>query len=274
MMAGRVVHHLEAGSGRPVVLLHGAGGGAANWYRLIGPLATHWRVLAPDLPGFGLSDPIPLEAPLGLTGARFLREWLDTVCDGPVAVVGTSFGGLLALRLAQLAPERVERVVVIDGAGLGRELPWPVRVATLPGIGPLALRPSRAGTRALLQSLLVSDPSPLRDHEAILVDYLWRSAVSGTTAHMVTAVRLFGNLRGQREIVTDAEMRAITQPVLVAWGERDRFIPLHHARHAVATLPRGRLGVIPGAGHSPNWEAPSELLGIMRPFLEAPLGEL
>ncbi|HWV58449.1 MAG TPA: alpha/beta fold hydrolase [Longimicrobiales bacterium] len=269
-----VIHHLEAGRGEPVVLLHGAGGGAANWFRLIGPLAARWRVLAPDLPGFGLSDPVPITTPLGWTGARYILDWLRTVCDEPVAVIGTSFGGLLALRLAQLAPERVARVVVIDSVGLGRELPWPVRLATIPGIGRLALRPSRSGARALLRTLLVTDPARLRDHEDALVEYLWRSAAAGSLTDMVTAVRLFGGLAGQREIIADPELSDIAQPVLVAWGERDRFIPLRHALHAAATIPRGRLGIIRGAGHSPNWEAPDELLATMEPFLTSPVAEL
>lgn len=286
---GAVVHHLEAGpspdagaaprparnaaatpAGPPVLLLHGAGGGAANWYRIIGPLSARRPVLAPDLPGFGLSDRIPVESPPGRAGAAFVCAWLDAVGAGRVDVVGTSFGGLVALRLAQLAPERVRRLVLLDTVGLGRELPWPVRLAALPGIGRLLLAPSRAGTRALLRHLLVADSSRIRDHEGVLVDYLWRSARAGSSAWMAAALRAFAGVGGQEEVIGPEELARIGHPTLVAWGEDDAFVPPRHGERAAALLPNGRFALIQGAGHSPNWEAPAVFLALLEPFLGAP----
>src|SRR5690349_17964696 len=84
------VHHLELdGPGsstlprqsppEPIVLIHGAGGGAANWYHMFAPLSRTHRVLAVDLPGFGLTDARPLQPPLGTQAARFIRDWMDQI---------------------------------------------------------------------------------------------------------------------------------------------------------------------------------------------------
>src|SRR5687768_1689838 len=111
-ISGRRLHYLESGEGRPLLLLHGAGGGAANWYRLFAPLARRWRVLAPDLPGFGFSDPIEPSAPLGEQVAQILAQWLQSLDVRQAHVVGTSFGGLAALRLTQFFD--VKKIVVTD----------------------------------------------------------------------------------------------------------------------------------------------------------------
>ena len=270
--AGRRLHYLETGDGPPVVLLHGAGGGGANWYRVIGPLSGAFRVLAPDLPGFGLSDPLP-DAPardaLGVEAARALHDWLVDVVRQPCDVIGTSFGGLAALRLAQANPGAVRRLILLDSVGLGRQLPAIVRAAALRGLGRLLLVPTRTGTDWLFRTLLVSDASniPAREREA-LVDYLHASArISARTLGL--AMRRFAGAFGQLEILADDELARLTLPTLVLWGERDRFLPPGHGERAARVMPDASFAVIPGAGHSPNWERPAEVADAMLRFLRA-----
>ncbi|MBI4409667.1 MAG: alpha/beta fold hydrolase [Gemmatimonadetes bacterium] len=266
-VAGARLHYLEAGAGEPLVLLQGASGGAANWYRVLGPLAAHFRVLALDLPGFGLSDPLNVEAPLGAGGAEVVSAWLGAAAIERCALVGTSLGGLLALRLAQREPGRVRRLVLLDAVGLGRELPLLVRCAGLPGLGRLLLRPTRSGTAWLFRRLLTSDRSRLdAAHQAALIDYLWSSARAGDARGMARAVRRFADPGGQREVLTDAELEALRVPVLVVWGERDRFVPLAHALRAAARIPGAELRILAGVGHSPNWEAPEAFLAAALAF--------
>lgn len=265
---GRRLHYLELGAGPTLVLLQGAGGGAANWYRLLKALSERFRVLAPDLPGFGRSEPMPIEPPLDRRAADVIAAWLDDldvdVCD----VIGTSFGGLIALRLAQRSDGRVRRLVLLDSVGLGRQVPLVVRLATLPGIDRLALRPSRTGTAVLFRRWLTSNRERLPPtHREALVDYLWRSSDVGDPAVLARALRAFTNLRGQRDVVSASELHDLRTPTLVVWGERDRFLPAAHARRAAALLPNARLHLIPDAGHSPNWEAPAAVLDAVRPFL-------
>lgn len=262
---------LEAGEGPPVVLLHGGSGGGANWYRVIGGLSRTHRVLAPDLPGFGLSPVLarlPPRASLSSAGAEILLAWLDSLGIASCDVVGTSFGGLLALRLAQLRPEGVRRLVLIDSAGLGRAMPWGARLAALPGLGRALLRPTRHGIEWLFRHLLVAHPDvlPAEDSSAILA-YLEASAASADPGWAARVVAAFGGLRGQREVLRPAELARISQPLLLLWGARDAFLPLAHGRRAARAAPRALLRVLPGVGHSPNWEVPGEVNAALAGFL-------
>lgn len=266
---GTRLHYLAAGdSGPTVVLLQGASGGAANWYRIIGPLSRACRVLAPDLPGFGLSGPAAPVGPLGSYAASVVEAWLSALGVTRCTVVGTSFGGLAALRLAQRRPGLVERLVLLDAAGLGRDVPFLVQLVRIPLLGPALLRPSRAGTRWLLDRLLTSRPLP-REHANALVEYLVWSARAGDTRTLARAVARFCDLRGQREVLTDAELAALALPTLIVWGADDRFLPGWHGARAAALIPRSVLVCIRNAGHSPNWEAPDEVADILVPFITA-----
>lgn len=267
---GGRIHHLEAGGGPVVVLLQGAGGGAANWFRLLRPLSRTHRVLAPDLPGFGLSDPVPPRAPLGRNTASVIRRWLRAVDVDDCAVVATSFGGLVALRLAQMADSPIRRLVLMDSVGLGRELPLLLRLAVVPGLARLGVRPSRRGTAWMFRTLLTTHAHRIdAERRAAIIDYLYRCSLATHHASLARAVRRFVGLRGQREVISDDELGRLDLPVLVTWGEDDRFLPVRHGRRAAARLPHGRLEVIPLAGHSPNWEAPDAVLGAVLPFLES-----
>jgi pimeloyl-ACP methyl ester carboxylesterase len=254
---GTRLHHVEAGAGPPVLLLHGGSGGGANWFRLLPLLADRHRVLAPDLPGFGLSDAMEARAPLGSAAAALLDRWLDALGVEGALTVGTSFGGLAALRLAQRTPHRVSRLLLLDSAGLGRGIHPLIRLAVVPGITAAAMRPTRRGTETVFRTLLTSNRSDLSAAQTnALVDYLHTSAQRAGTRYLARTLRLFCTVRGQREVVTAAELAALEQPVSVVWGELDSFLPIADAREAVRHCRDGRLVTIPDAGHSPNWETP------------------
>ncbi len=268
-LAGRRLHHIEAGSGPPVVLLHGACGGAANWFRLIGPLSRDHRVIALDLPGFGLSDAIHPEPPLGVQVAGLVQDWLNALGIARCAVVATSFGALAALRLAQREPARFKRIALIDAVGLGPDLPLALRIASLPPLAAVALKPSRFGTRWQFHELMVSNAARMpKDDVDGLLEYLWQSAVAADRPRLQRAFSMFSDLRGQREVLSDEELRAFPARLLLIWGERDRFLPVAHGERAAALVPGALCRIIPGAGHSPNWEAPDAVLECLSVFLD------
>jgi pimeloyl-ACP methyl ester carboxylesterase len=258
---GAGLHHLEEGSGQPVVLLHGGSGGGANWFRLLAPLSRTFRVLAPDLPGFGLSPHIEPVRPLGSAAAGVLHLWLEEHDIAGAILAGTSFGGLAALRLALRSPGRVAGLLLLDAAGLGREIHPAVRIAALPGLTRLGVAPTRRGTRALFRLLLTSDRSafPPGQQEA-LIRYLHESARAAGTPYLAATLRAFATPRGQREVATPAELAALQCPVSFVWGALDRFLPVAHARAAARHCAEASTVIVPGAGHSPNWERPHAVI--------------
>ncbi len=256
-------HSITAGHGRPLLLLHGASGGGANWYRLIGGLARSRRVLAPDLPGFGFSAAIEPEAPVGGQIAELLADWLRSIGIEEADVVGTSFGGLVALRLTQCFA--VRRLVLIDAVGLAPTLPGKLRVLALPFVARLAAQPSRLGTRLLLRHVLTAGGLD-EVHENALVDYLHASARHGDVHMVARGFRQFA-AGIQQEAVTQAELNALRDRTLILWGERDTFLPVAEFERACALAGCAPVRIIPGAGHSPNWEAPQLVLHEIENFL-------
>lgn len=259
-VSGRRLHFLESGEGPTLLLLHGAGGGSANWYRLISELSRSYRVLAPDLPGFGLSDHIQPASPISRHVAKLLAEWLNGLGVRSADVVGTSFGGLVALRLSELVT--TPRIVVIDTVGLSR-MGWPLRIATGRLLARLVVSPTRPGTRAMLRYALTSRRLP-RDHEDALTDYLYASARRTNAKQMARAFVQFGT---ERDAVEAKLLRELSPRLRVLWGERDKLMRIQDIERAIALAGCDAVRIIPDAGHSPNWENPDGVLAEIKEFL-------
>jgi len=113
------VRFLAAGKGPPLVLIHGASADARDWLKLMPGLARRFRVLAPDMAGFGLSYPRKPKYTMGMF-ADYLEAFLDREAPGPVNLAGHSLGGRLALEIALRRPERLQRLVLINSVGVGK----------------------------------------------------------------------------------------------------------------------------------------------------------
>jgi pimeloyl-ACP methyl ester carboxylesterase len=116
-LAGVSTPVLEGGEGTPVLLLHGPGGSAAHWLRVIPALVTTHRVIVPDLPGQGSSEVTdgPLDADRVLA---WLGELIERTCPSPPALVGYALGGAIAARFAATQGDRLSRLVLVDALGL------------------------------------------------------------------------------------------------------------------------------------------------------------
>jgi pimeloyl-ACP methyl ester carboxylesterase len=117
---GQPVHYLTSGEGPPLVLLHAFGDNALDWSWVLPALARGLRVYAPDLPGIG--DGRILEDPSPDFFASFVVAFLDTIGVERASIVGNSYGGLVALRLALTDPARVSALSLVGSAGLGRAI--------------------------------------------------------------------------------------------------------------------------------------------------------
>jgi 2-hydroxymuconate-semialdehyde hydrolase len=248
---------------RPVlVLLHGGGPGvdaAGNWRTVLPRLAERFECVTPDLLGFGTQiGPAPdREWPHGPAAwaqerADQILRLLDSQGQRQVHLLGNSAaGGAAALALIASAPERVDRAVVMGGAGTG---PLPARV-------PFYDEPTRDSMRATL-GRLVADEKDHLELLAQLTDIRYEQALRPGAEAAFRA--MFDAGPGHPAPVDPA---AVTRPVLALHGERDRVAPTDVSERLVAALPQARLEVVAGAGHWIHVDRPDEFCDNVERFL-------
>ncbi|NPU98055.1 MAG: alpha/beta hydrolase [Candidatus Omnitrophica bacterium] len=223
------VHVLDQGTGVPWLFLHGWGVDSTTFLPLMETLNGQGRLIAPDFPGFGQSG-FPPEVWGTREYALMVCELLNQLNAGPCIVVGHSFGGRVAVRLAREWPEHVRGLVLIASAGLKREIPfrrkW--RVKTIRGLACLSEKifPGRPG-QAIKQSLYNRIASR---------DYLQAGALRPIFVKVVNED-------------LSLLLPAIRKPVLLVWGEDDQETPLDFGRRMQALLPNARLVALPGFDH-------------------------
>jgi len=261
------VRYWSAGEkGSAVVLVHGLGGYIENWVYNIGPLAEAHRVYAVDLPGFGQSDKKPPPRDLFVL-VRFIRDFMEALGIEKASLVGNSLGGGLALAVAAEYPERVEKLVLADNAGMGREVITDFNYCSLPLLGELLIRPSRKAS-AQLWDKIVYDASKLAP-EIKDLGYRYASA-PGAKKAMLAALRAGVNICGQKQkLVREllGRLNTLKAPTLVVWGRQDRIIPVSHARIAAGKIPGARLELFDACGHMPMLEYPEKFNRLVLDFL-------
>jgi len=241
-VGGIATNYHDEGDGPPVLLIHGSGPGVsawANWRLTIPPLAKRFRVIAPDILGFGYT-----ERPDGVTydpetWLRHLTGLLDALDLDRVSIVGNSFGGALALRLAVEQPHRLDRLVLMGPAGIsfpitdGLDAVW-------------GYQPSVEAMRALMgvfsydRALLTEDLARLR-YEAST-----RPGVQEAYASMFPAPRQNGV---ELLALPEERIAAIDTETLIIHGRDDQVIPLANSERLVRLIGPSQLHVFGRCGH-------------------------
>jgi pimeloyl-ACP methyl ester carboxylesterase len=266
---GLPIRYLTAGTGPPLVLLHGAGDNALDWHWVMPTLAATHRVYAPDLPGSPDSArPAADYSPAFFE--RFVTAVVDALGIGPATFVGNSLGGLIALRLALSEPARVTALVLVDSAGLGRAVNPAFTSVNVPGLSEAAIpfwrTPVGACQRAWGRTaLLFAHPPGTVPREWLAEQCRLALSPGYLEAHM-TVLRALVSPLGQREVLVD-RLPSLKIPTLVVWGARDRVFPESQAREAVARLPQGSLAFMPECGHMPHVECPDRFLAALGEFI-------
>lgn len=255
---GMNIFYAEAGEGPAVVLLHGGGPGASgvsNYSRNIDALAQHFRVIVPDMPGYGRSsktsrrnDPFG-----GLADA--IRQLLDHLGLDSAHLVGNSYGGAAALRLALDTPDRVQRLVLMGPGGIGttRALPTKGLNSLLDYYG--GKGPSRDKLADFIRNYLVHDSSQIPDS---VIDERYQASIdpevvanpplrrpSGLTAPL-TLLRM--------DFTRGSGLNSLTTPTLVVWGADDKVNRPDGARMLTDRLPNCDQLVVANTGHWVQWE--------------------
>jgi pimeloyl-ACP methyl ester carboxylesterase len=264
--AGIKTNYLEAGEGPPVVLVHGSGPGVtayANWRVVLPALADHFRVIAPDMAGFGFS-----ERPAGIEYG--LRLWVDQTLGlmdnlglEKVHLVGNSFGGSIALRLAAEHPDRVGKLVLMGSMGVhfpiteGLDRVW-------------GYEPSFENMRRVLdvfaysRELVNDELAEVRYRGSIQPGFqeafaaMFPADESGSRQRWVEAMR-----------TPDDELRALQHRTLIVHGREDQVIPLQNSYDLESLLPNADLVVFSHCGHWSMIERTADFNRLVRDFFLA-----
>ena len=270
----RVVYriaHPPAGSGPPVVLIHGMLNSSSHWRSVALNLAYDHTVIAPDLIGHGDSAAPRGDYSLGAHAAS-IRDLLAAIGIDRASIVGHSLGGGVAMQFFYQFPQRTERLVLISSGGLGHEVSPVLRTAALPGVSALL---SLTIHRRLLGAL-TGTGRRLRERDVRLGVHMQalaralRPLENADARHaFLHTLRAVIDMHGQRVSATDRLYLLESMPTLIVWGERDNTIPLAHGRRAHEAIPNSHFKTLRGAAHFPHLEDPDGLAGVLREFIRA-----
>lgn len=269
MPSGHRMHYRKAGSGPPVLLIHGLVAYSFSWRFTIPALAPHFTCYAVDLLGMGDSErPVGIDvSPRAL--AMGLVAFMQSQSPGPWSIIGNSHGGGVAMwvaRLAQDASIPLGKLVLVapinpwssHGRWLAPFAAHPVSVAIV-----RASRFAYVPVRRLSFARMYGDPR--RVTEETLAGYARPLRIRGTVTHCLALLKNWTHNVDQLEEV----MRGIRIPTLLVWGTKDRMVYLSSAQRMLKTIPNARLITIEGAGHLPFEELPDAFNAAVVPFLGA-----
>ena len=251
----RASYGFRAGRGYPVLLVHGLHGSWRYWRPFMEALPPTYEVYAPDLPGYGRSEPMPSYQAWEQVG--WLNAFCESVMFGSGAVVGHSIGGVIALGFLRQVPERVDRLVTVSAPVDDAGVLLPLRMLGWPFIGAPMFWAVRGGFASWLgwARLTHGDPE--------LIGMLHWAARAGSRA-----VR--GTVIGWQEL-TPVEREALfgppLVPTLVLHGDQDRIVPPSHAERMAAALPGAQFAWLKGAGHMPVLQVAEKTATAVAEFL-------
>jgi len=267
-IAGHEVNYAdlgEQGRHRPILFIHGLSGQWQNWLENIPHFAEQRRVVAVDLPGFGLSDMPAEKLSIELYG-RVVAELCERLDLSPAVVVGNSMGGFVAAELAITHPESVERLMLLSSAGVSQ-----MDVAKSPVMA-MAKAAALLATSNVAQMKLVARRAKAR-HWVL-------GLVARYPGRLKPDLMFEGMMKGANKPGFEDALRAclsydfrerlpqIGCPTLVAWGEKDAIIPVRDADKFVELIPGSRKVIFEDTGHVPMLERPRTFNACLEEFLE------
>ncbi len=271
--SGRLVHVVTAGDGPPLVHLHGTNTSSLSHLMLPGLMPGNRSYLV-DRPGCGLSDPDSYR-PGHFRGyaVEFVGDVLDALGLESGVLVGASGGGAWATWFALAHPERVRGLVMLGSVPTlpGGLAPLPLRLAATPVIGDVMVRGVKPGRRMLLKMMeSVGEAETIVRHPDLLESLVAGARDPVATQANLAELRALMSLRGFRTSMrfSREELRRLTVPTLMIWGDRDPVVPLAQARTIAAEIPDARLEVLP-AGHVPQLGHPDRVAALLTEFATA-----
>lgn len=266
---GCKIRYFDNESNGPVLFLsHGVGASLEFWEALIAQSGSAFRMIAWDYPGHGLSDFLDDKDYRIDLYAQYAWHLLDYLNVNTTSLIGNSLGGAVSLRMLKQKEERVEKLVLLNAATLGKESPLPFRLMTIPVFGEFITKSvdmafKQQVTAIFHQSYQLTDK---------MSDLIKRNvARDGAQAAFLANIRQFTTLGGLAKHLVDETrqiLSTMTKPILFVHGREDQVIPLSHSEHAHHLVKHSKLIVMENCGHTPHVEKVPELLDSLKEFLQ------
>jgi pimeloyl-ACP methyl ester carboxylesterase len=260
---------LQAGSGPPLILLHGLLGYSFSWRFAMPALASQATTYALDMLGAGFSDP-GLDHDCSLRGCgRRILQFADAMGIGRFDLLGTSHGGAVAMMAAAAAPDRIRRLILVapvnPWSSYGKTIARFLSVVPM-SLGTMILDPILAHGRGLFLRRMFGDSSRIRPGtlEGYCAPYRPPSSFRPAAQHGLRLMRTWN--RDLRELESSLP-RIANIPTLLLWGDRDVAVYVSSAETLRKHLNNSQLIVFPGIGHVPYEEIPEEFNSILGSFL-------
>jgi pimeloyl-ACP methyl ester carboxylesterase len=255
------------GQGPPVLLLHGLAATKVSYLPLLPALAERYRVIVPDLPGHGESSK-PRGRYTPIFFSKVIGALMDEMGVEKAAVIGNSMGGRIALEVADVYPERVTSLILLDPAAAGVPFPLYARLLGLlpTGVGavPVPWR-KRIVVTAIRQMFADPDRLPRAGYLAAADEFIRIYRKGRARVALLSAMR--GLIADEPEAFWRRAGR-VDVPTLIVWGREDRLVPVRLGRRLANTIRDSQLVVLPGVGHVPQFELPEETRRLVLGFLD------
>ena len=267
-VGGFNLRYVVKGAGPSVLLIHGLSGYLETWIYNIGALSRHFTVYALDLPGHGLSEGPVANYTLDCCTHRIAVGFMAALRIERASLVGHSLGGLVCLSVAIHFPQKVDKLVLVDSAGLSKEAPLIYRLAALPVLGDIGLRFT---IKPLIKAGMEKgfyNPDIITDEMVNLSYKYWRApkfkrALANLLRHNVSIDGL------HPEVVVTDKLNLVKAPTLLIHGVHDQVIPVDYARLACKLIPNVKCEVIDRCGHCPHIEKAARFNDLVVTFLRA-----
>lgn len=262
------IHYNDTGGSGPVVIMmHGSGPGASGWsnfHRNVDALvAAGYRVILPDSPGWNKSDPIVVRTgSRGAINAAAVKGLMDELKIDKAHLVGNSMGGVNAVNFALAYPERLAKMVIMGGGGVGQSLFVPMPPEGIKLIQALYRNPTMENLQRMLDVFVYNPKSITPDLVQGRFDNMMRRK-----EHLENFVT---SMEANPRQVPDMSSRLgeIAAPTLVTWGRDDRFVPLDSGLRLVWGLQNAELHVFSKCGHWAQWEHADKFNRLVIDFLK------
>jgi pimeloyl-ACP methyl ester carboxylesterase len=272
-VAGRVLNYIDIGRGAPILLLHGHGSSWQYWLEIITSLAPHRRVIVPDLPGFGASQPYPLATVSIPHLVARLIELLDRLGISECDLAGHSMGSIVGLEIAAAHPDRVRTLTLAGGpaTSIMAMFQHPVRsVRRQPRLALAVLSDMITAGLPLPRRLLLAVARYRWLRRLAFNSYVARPAdlPADTAAELMKGVGApaYFHIPLKARRYQPAAFEAVDCPVMVVNGDVDAFVPRRDADSFFARMPHAQRYTLAGAGHLVTVEYPQTFTRLLTDF--------